>query len=80
MKANEILKEMAKTARVEQMDAIHAVLDLIASIQVEDASTNPDDDEPSLPVYGNVDVRTLVALGLWSAGKQIVRRAAPPTW
>jgi hypothetical protein len=77
----QILEEMAKTARVEQADAIRWCLDLLASIQVEDASTNGDDDMPSLPVYGNVDLDTLVALGLWQTGKQIrFRKNAKVAW
>ncbi len=87
MTNDEILKELARTARVEQADAINATLerlafleDLLASIQVEDASTNTDDEMPSLPVYGNVDLDTLVALGLWKTGKQIRHRKEAPTW
>jgi len=49
----------------EEIAVLEAVIDLIESLQVEEGhSTNPDDDPPSLMVYGNVDVPTLVTLGL----------------
>jgi len=57
-----------------------AAIDFAESCEAEDASTNGDDEMPSLPVYGNVDLDTLVAVGLWEARKQIRFRDEAPTW
>jgi hypothetical protein len=86
-----ILKAMLERAKADAAAApvaaaltyaLHAI-DFVESCQCEDASTNADngpDEVPSLPVYGNVDLPTLVGVGMWEAGKQIRFREEPPTW
>ena len=84
----ELLKAMLDRAASDQDAAAVAgalryalaAIDFVSSCQCEDASTNDDDEMPSLPVYGNVDLSTLVAVGLWKAGRQIRGREEAPTW